>query len=108
MDIVVAGSSGLIGTALVKALREDGHTVRRLVRRTPKAADEVHWDPSKHELDDVVVSTADAVVNLAGAGIGDRRWTKGYKQLVLDSRIDSTTTIVDAVTREASSVNVLI
>ncbi len=108
MNIVVSGASGLIGSALVPALREDGHTVQRLVRRAPQASDEVRWDPAKHELDDAVVATADAVVNLAGAGIGDRRWTPAYKRLVLESRIDATTTIVDAITRDTSTVKVLV
>lgn len=108
MNIVVSGGSGFIGSALVPALREDGHSVRRLVRRQPKDADELFWDPSKHELDDNVVATAEAVINLNGVGIGDRRWTESYKKAALDSRIDSTTTIVDAISRPASTVRVLI
>jgi uncharacterized protein (TIGR01777 family) len=108
MDVVVSGASGVIGSALVPALREDGHTVRRLVRRKPAADDEVQWNPDRHELDDEVVATADAVINLNGVGIGDERWTAAYKKLALTSRIDPTTTIVDAITRESSKVRVLI
>ncbi|HVU60461.1 MAG TPA: TIGR01777 family oxidoreductase [Mycobacteriales bacterium] len=108
MDVVVSGASGLIGSALVPALREDGHTVRRLVRRKPAAADEVQWDPASHELDDAVMASADAVVNLNGVGIGDKRWTEDYKKLALTSRLDSTSTIVDAITRESSKVRVLV
>jgi uncharacterized protein (TIGR01777 family) len=108
VNIVVAGASGLIGSALVPALRDDGHTVRRLVRRPPKADDEARWDPAKREVDDAAIASADAVVNLAGAGIGDRRWTPRYKQLVLDSRIDSTTTLAEAIARHASSMKVLV
>ncbi|HET7530306.1 MAG TPA: TIGR01777 family oxidoreductase [Mycobacteriales bacterium] len=108
MDIVVSGASGLIGSALVPALRADGHTVRRLVRRKPKADDELAWEPAKHEVDAAAVASADAVINLNGVGIGDRRWTESYKQLALDSRLDSTSTLVDAITRPESSVRVLI
>jgi uncharacterized protein (TIGR01777 family) len=107
VDVVVSGASGLIGSALVPSLREDGHTVRRLVRRRPAAGDELQWDPAKHEIDDATVTT-DAVVNLNGVGIGDKRWTESYKQLALSSRIDSTTTIVDAITRPQSNVRVLV
>ncbi|MGN6472650.1 MAG: TIGR01777 family oxidoreductase [Mycobacteriales bacterium] len=108
MNIVVSGASGLIGTALVPALRDDGHTVRRLVRRKPKSDDELQWDPAKHEIDDAAIATADAVINLNGVGIGDRRWTESYKRAALNSRVDSTTTLVSAIQRHPSSVKVLI
>ncbi|HVS67080.1 MAG TPA: TIGR01777 family oxidoreductase [Mycobacteriales bacterium] len=108
MEIVVSGASGLIGSALVPALREDGHTVRRLVRRAPKVADEVRWDPAKHEIDDSVIAGADAVINLNGVGIGDRRWTESHKKAALDSRVDSTTTIADAISRNPGSGKVLV
>lgn len=108
MNIVVTGASGLIGTALVPALREDGHTVTRLVRRKPKAADERQWDPATHEIDEAALANTDAVVNLNGVGIGDRRWTKSYKQQALNSRVDSTTTLVSAIGRHASTVKVLV
>jgi hypothetical protein len=96
MRIVVTGSSGLIGSALVPALRADSHEVRRLVRRRPAGADESQWDPARRTIDDGALDGIDAVVNLAGAGVADRRWTESYKRKVLDSRIDATTTIVDA------------
>ncbi|HWC34318.1 MAG TPA: TIGR01777 family oxidoreductase [Mycobacteriales bacterium] len=108
MKVVVAGASGLIGGALVPALVADGHDVVRLVRRKPKKADEVQWDPAGHEVDDAVIAGADAVINLAGAGIGDRRWTESYKQQALDSRVDSTTTLAAAAAKHASSVRVLL
>jgi uncharacterized protein (TIGR01777 family) len=106
--IVVSGASGLIGSALVPALREDGHTVLRLVRRKPKADDEAQWDPARRELDDAALADADAIVNLNGVGIGDRRWTQSYKQQALTSRVDATTTLAEAIARHSSSVKVFV
>lgn len=97
MKVVIAGSSGLIGTALVAALRRDGHQVSRLVRRTPAAPDEFAWDPARAQLDERALRGADAVVNLCGAGIADRRWNGGYKQLLRDSRITPTDVLATAV-----------
>ena len=92
MRIVVAGSSGLIGTALVAALRADGHDVVRLVRRPADAPDEVSWDPVagvvNSDLGDV-----DVAFNLAGANVGDKRWTKAYKKEIRDSRVLTTETL---------------
>ena len=90
MDIVIAGSSGLIGTELVRALRNDGHEVVRLVRRPPAGGDEVQWDPANGLIDDGVLDGVDGVINLAGAGIGDKRWTADYRRLLVDSRVDTT------------------
>ncbi|MFD3593220.1 TIGR01777 family oxidoreductase [Nocardia sp. NPDC058640] len=97
MKVVIAGSSGLIGTALVAALRRDGHQVCRLVRRPAAAPDEYTWDPARAQLDERALRGADAVVNLCGAGIGDRRWNGGYKQLLRDSRITTTDVLAAAV-----------
>jgi len=108
MIVVVTGASGLIGSALVTNLRAAGHEVRRLVRRRPAGDEEFGWDPPRHEIDDGVLDGADAVVNLAGAGIGDRRWSDDYKDLVRRSRLDSTTTITDAITRRADRPAVLL
>jgi uncharacterized protein (TIGR01777 family) len=89
MRIVVSGASGLIGTALRRRLHQEGHDVVQLVRRPPRAG-QVRWDPADGDLDPVVLEGADAVVNLGGAGIGDKRWTKARKRLILDSRVDGT------------------
>ena len=97
MIIVLAGASGMIGTALKTALREDGHDLRALVRRDPSAADEVRWWPGQRELGPEVMSGADAVVNLSGASIEGRRWTESYKRELLDSRLGATNTLVDAI-----------
>ncbi|HEV7936023.1 MAG TPA: TIGR01777 family oxidoreductase [Actinomadura sp.] len=95
MRIAVTGSSGLIGTALVDALREDGHGVMRLVRKDPQGPDEVRWDPMGG-VDTAALENLDAVVHLAGAGIGDRRWTAGYKKELRDSRVTGTRTLAEA------------
>lgn len=99
MRIAIAGSSGLIGTALRDALTHRGDEVIRLVRRAASTPDEVSWDPVRGELDPAAFQGVSAVANLAGAGIGDKRWTAAYKRALVDSRVDSTTTIVDALTR---------
>ncbi len=90
MRVLISGSTGLIGTALTSSLHEDGAEVVRLVRRPPAKGDELFWDPSKGRLDPGAVEGFDAVVHLAGAGIGDRRWTEKRRRLILDSRVDST------------------
>ncbi|MCX4909311.1 TIGR01777 family oxidoreductase [Streptomyces sp. NBC_00878] len=95
--IAVAGASGLIGSALVRSLTADGHEVVRLVRRTPRAKDEVEWDPERQYVDAAGLVGCDAVVNLAGAGIGDRRWTDAYKRKIRDSRVLGTATLAEAV-----------
>lgn len=93
MRVVVTGSSGLIGTALTDVLEGDGHEVVRLVRREPLTYDEVRWDPVTGHLDPRLLGRVDAAVNLAGAGVGVRRWTDSYKRLMWRSRIDSTTVL---------------
>jgi uncharacterized protein len=93
VKIAVTGSSGLIGSALVPALRGDGHTVLRLVRRATAGPDQLRWDPAARRLDPAVLAGVDAVVNLAGVGIGDRRWTADRKNAVLASRLDATETL---------------
>lgn len=98
MKIAVTGASGLIGSALVPHLRARGDHVLRLVRRQAVAPDEVRWDPIAGTVDVEALAGIDAVVHLAGAGVGDRRWTDAYKQTILDSRVNGTHTIVKAMT----------
>ena len=89
MKIVVSGASGLIGTQLVAKLSQSGHEVIRLVRRSPKSG-EIQWSPKSGTLDAAALEGADAVIHLSGAGIGDKRWTAGYRKEILDSRTDTT------------------
>ena len=96
MKIAITGGSGAIGSQLVPALRADGHEVLRLVRRTPRTADEHRWDPQHRRIDPSVLADVDAVINLAGEPIRPRPWTAAYKRRILGSRVDSTTTISKA------------
>lgn len=97
MRVVIAGSSGLIGTALVAALRAEGHRVARLVRRKTNAPDEFRWDPPRGDIDPRALSGADAVINLCGVGATHRRWTGAFKQELRDSRIIPTDVLAGAV-----------
>jgi uncharacterized protein (TIGR01777 family) len=97
MRIAITGASGLIGSALVPALRADGHDVVRFVRGTPQAQDQRSWDPTAHRLDPAHLADVDAVIHLAGAGVADHRWTSSYKDTILRSRTDGTMTVAEAI-----------
>jgi uncharacterized protein (TIGR01777 family) len=99
MRITIAGSSGLIGTALVASLRRDRHEVVRLVRRPPAGADEYQWDPEQALIDEKALRGSDAVVNLCGINIGDKRWSGTFKQQLRDSRITPTDVLANEVAR---------
>ena len=96
MDVAVTGSHGLIGTALISSLQADGHRVLCIVRDDPLGPDEVRWDPPSGAIDSEKLDGVDAVVHLAGAGIGDKKWTPARKQLVLDSRTQGTSLLARA------------
>jgi len=99
VKIAVTGASGFLGSALVPALRGDGHGVVRLVRRAAESADEARWDPATRQVDDAALHAVDAVIHLAGVNVGGRRWSSAYRQEILASRVDGTTTISEAVSR---------
>jgi uncharacterized protein len=98
VKIAVTGSTGLIGTALVTRLHRAGHDVLRLVRRAPRRPDEVRWDPQEGTVDVGRLTGVEAVVHLAGAGVGDKRWTENYKRIIRESRVLGTRTLVTALT----------
>ncbi|QDT01387.1 TIGR01777 family oxidoreductase [Adhaeretor mobilis] len=96
--IIITGASGLVGSALVNALENDGHKVIRAVRREVKdSARELHWDPNKGEIDAVRFEDADAVIHLAGEGIADSRWSDAVKQRILHSRTKGTLLIAETI-----------
>lgn len=86
MDVAVTGASGLIGSALTRRLTASGHRVLELVRREPVGSDEARWAPQEGYIDSESLECIGAVVHLAGAGIGERRWTADQKELILSSR----------------------
>jgi uncharacterized protein len=110
MKVAVTGSTGLIGTALVASLRSDGHQVIRLVRRAPRSADEVRWDPRAADAGlgpsapsvPSVLDGLGACVHLAGAGVASRRWTSRYKTEIRASRVLGTRALAGALTRLGS------
>ncbi|MEU8840758.1 TIGR01777 family oxidoreductase [Streptomyces roseus] len=97
MRIAITGSSGLIGQALLQSLRADGHEVVRFVRRTPSVPEEAEWDPRRGYVDPAGLAGCGAVVHLAGAGVGDHRWTDAYKKEIRDSRVAGTDAIARAI-----------
>jgi uncharacterized protein (TIGR01777 family) len=97
MRVVIAGSSGLIGTTLVAQLRQAGHDVLRLVRRPARAPDERAWDPLAATIDAGTLECVDGVVNLCGSPMADRRWSGEVKQAIRDSRIVPTEVLAAAV-----------
>lgn len=98
MRVAITGSHGLIGSALAEALTADGDQVTRVVRGRAEEG-QAAWDPEAGTVDVAALEDHDAVVHLAGAGIGDHRWTDSYKAQVLGSRVKGTTTLVRALAK---------
>jgi uncharacterized protein (TIGR01777 family) len=101
MKIVISGSSGLIGSALVRVLSSEdeghAHEVLRLVRREEAAPDEISWDPGAGRGPDLArLQGVGAAINLSGAGLGDHRWSDSYKKEILESRTSSTRLLAQA------------
>lgn len=97
MRIAITGASGLIGTALQESLRSDSFDLLTIVRHPARDEREVSWDPDADRIDPARLRGVDAVVHLAGAGVGDRRWNPAYKQRILESRTRGTGLIARAV-----------
>jgi uncharacterized protein (TIGR01777 family) len=97
--ILIAGASGVIGRTLVPFLLTQGHSVVRLVRRSPKTADEVYWNPGVGELASAALENVDAVINLSGENVAGGRWTEARRGAIFRSRVDSTRTLVGAIQR---------
>ncbi|MFY1637294.1 TIGR01777 family oxidoreductase [Solwaraspora sp. WMMB335] len=97
MRILLAGASGFLGTRLTDHLHAAGHETVQLVRRPAHGPAQASWSPSAGQLDPAVLTGIDAVINLAGAGVGDKRWTDSYKALIRSSRVDSTTTLATTI-----------
>jgi uncharacterized protein (TIGR01777 family) len=95
LRVAVTGASGLIGSHLVRSLQADGHQVTRLVRREATGPGEVRWDPGNGSIDAAGLEGHDAAVHLAGAGLGDHRWTNSYTATVLDSRVGATSLLAE-------------
>ncbi|MFM2023144.1 MAG: hypothetical protein RIR89_536 [Actinomycetota bacterium] len=108
MRVLISGATGLIGTELAKQLLALGHTPVRLVRRKPANENEVFIDATKGELDFSVMNSIDAVVNLAGATTGKIPWTKKYMKEIVDSRLDTTRLLVEAINSSSNPPKVLI
>lgn len=108
MRVLISGASGLIGTELVEQLRARGDEPLRLVRRKATSLDEVEWYPGEGYLQPGVIETVDAVINLAGATTGKLPWTKKYERELIDSRLDSTKTLVNAINKAKKKPKVLV
>ncbi|MDY0913085.1 TIGR01777 family oxidoreductase [Rathayibacter festucae] len=108
LRVLISGASGMIGSELVRQLRGDGHQIFRLVRHAPTSPDEFHWAPASHMLDFSVLDRVDAVINLSGASISRLPWTSSYKREILDSRVQATQTITDAMRMASTPPSILL
>jgi uncharacterized protein len=90
--ILIAGGTGLVGSALAAYLKSEGYSVR-VLSRNPKSKDQFYWNPEQLEMDPAAMEGVDGIVNLAGAGIADERWTSKRKELIISSRVNSNLTL---------------
>lgn len=98
MNVLIAGASGLVGSALIPALESEGATVTRLVRTSPGAA-EIEWHPNNDQIDSAALEGFDAIINLAGENIAASRWTDDQKRKIHDSRINGTHLLSEAIAK---------
>jgi uncharacterized protein (TIGR01777 family) len=103
----VTGSHGLIGSALISRLSASGHAIVRLVRSDP-APEDIEWDPGAGRLDPDALAGVDAVINLAGPGIGDHRWTDAYKHEIRDARVRATALVAETIASRDDGPRVLL
>lgn len=108
MRVIITGSHGLIGRALVRRLKAEGHTVRRLVRRAPTSEAEIAWDPSAGTIDAAALEGCDAVVHLGAESIAEGRWTPAKMQRIRESRVDGTRLLSRAIAGLKSKPGVLV
>lgn len=99
MKVLIAGSSGLVGSALVKSLQAEGHTVVRLVRQLKGEQGEILWNPSAGTISVTELEGFDAIVNLAGDPIAEGRWNKEKKKRILESRVQTTSLLAKTVAK---------
>jgi uncharacterized protein len=107
MKILIAGSSGLIGSALIPVLERDGHEVVRLVRSNPRPG-EIEWHPNKDELGTAKLEGADVIINLAGENIAGGRWTDEQKKKIRDSRVNGTHLLSEAIAKLSTKPRVFV
>jgi uncharacterized protein (TIGR01777 family) len=97
MKILLSGASGFLGSRLIPHLRAGGHETVQLVRREPADAAQRRWNPAAGVIEPSALNGVDAVINLTGANVGGHRWTPAYKRLLVDSRVDATSTLAGAI-----------
>lgn len=110
-NVVISGGTGLVGKRLTEMLLDEGYQVTILSRsKTGKEGQITYasWDPGKGEIDPEVIKNADHIINLAGANVGEKRWTESYKKVIYDSRINSTTLLVKTVNETTNPVKTFI
>lgn len=108
MRVLISGASGLVGSEVIRQLEAEGHEALRLVRRKATSANEVEWNPSQGYIQEGIMETIDAVVNMAGATTGKIPWTAKYKEEIVSSRLDSTRTLVKAMAAAKRRPDVLV
>jgi uncharacterized protein (TIGR01777 family) len=107
-NILIAGGSGLVGSQLTKILQESGYQVSHLSRNPQKSKlPAFYWNPDKGEIDLACLNDTDCIINLAGSGVADARWTESYKNDILNSRVNSTRLIARILKENVNKVNLL-